>query len=336
MQSIARAATERGIEIWSYKGAAPELGVRVLNHRRFAHIAALFRYASCSRVTDSSHFHLEYPHPILLPLWIWAKRRLGFTWIKILHDGSLPSRYPHFTPMQKRLLAFALRHINEMVVYSRELETWMRNEVDFKKPISFIPLLLPLPSDWGNSPVGRDVAAGLEQFGGHQKRVCSIGVFIPSYGFDQLAKAVEHLRAETQTDIGLLLIDGGFASVDEIRKNTLGGRDWITTLTNVPHSAMGNVFAAADCFVRPVEHESFGLSRVEAILSSTPVIATTVGETRGMRLYEFGDVTALTDHLRQVLFTGDINDTNPAAEIFRVEAEANLASFLNIIKPDAA
>ncbi len=53
----------------------------------------LFREGRGARVLDATHFHFEYPNPVLLPLWLACKRVLGFEWHKNVHDGSLPARY---------------------------------------------------------------------------------------------------------------------------------------------------------------------------------------------------------------------------------------------------
>jgi glycosyltransferase involved in cell wall biosynthesis len=77
-------------------------------------------------------------------------------------------------------------------------------------------------------------------------------------------------------------------------------------------------------FVRGFGLESYGLSRVEAIWCGLPVVATRAGETRGMLLYDFGDVDALTRQLGRALDAGHSGETAGWAEKYRREAEENL------------
>ena len=42
-----------------------------------------------------------------------------------------------------------------------------------------------------------------------------------------------------------------------------------------------------------------GISRIEALWCGVPVVATRAGETRGMLLYDFGDVEQLTVSCKQ-------------------------------------
>src|SRR2546421_2892788 len=118
-----------GGEVWAYTGiesASDYPQARFIAHDRLAHIGALLRAGKGRRVIDSSHFHLEYPNWLLLPLWLAAKKIIGFDWVKIIHDGSLPARYPEFTPSQQRLFARALHAVDEVFVVSDELAEFVR------------------------------------------------------------------------------------------------------------------------------------------------------------------------------------------------------------------
>lgn len=334
MSHIGAAAAKLGVEIWSYKGKScgdDAVKVRLLNHRRFEHLFALLSEGYKARITDSTHFHLEHPNALLLPLWLAAKFFLRFRWIKILHDGTLPSRYENFSFLQRTLFRAAISRTDEFVVYDRGLESWLRDKIAPEKKCHFIPVLLPFPTDWQNQAVDEKLAAEIAHFAAHEKRVCSIGIFTPNYGFHQVANAVEKLREETGADIGLLLVDGLFARDELFRAEVLKNRDWITTVETVPHRSLPFIFRQSQAFVRAFNYESYGLSRVEAIMCGVPVIATNVGETRGMLLYEYGDEAALAGHLRKVLNDDFVSDTEMWSEIYRQEAERNLENYLRVI-----
>ena len=125
-------------------------------------------------------------------------------------------------------------------------------------------------------------------------------------------------------DIGLLLLDGTFAREDDYRAEILRDRDWITVLENVPHPEVSEIMNSSDVFVRAFGHESYGISRVEAIWCGLPVVATTAGETRGMLTYEFGDENELVRQLKRALFDPPAQDVAGWAAQFQQEAEANL------------
>lgn len=340
MNAICAPVIERGVHVWSYlaRGGYPDSAEnpRYVNHRRFAHIWALFREGRHAQITDSTHFHLEYPNILLLPMWIFAKSVLRFRWIKLLHDGSLPSRYENFGPVKKWLFRAAIYNIDEFIVYSRDLESWLKQVIKFERKIAFMPLLLPLPADWGIKSVDAELTEKLERFSAHQKRVSSIGVFIPSYGFHHVAAEIEKIRRETNEDIGLLLVDAQFAENDGYRESVVKGRDWIEIATKVPHPCLNHVFSKSHVFVRAFEHESFGLSRVEALWCGTPVIATNIGETRGMLLYDCGDMDQLRHHLKEVLAGRFEIDIARWADIFQMEAQENLKNYVRAITGDTS
>ncbi len=334
MTEVGIAAMERGVQVWSYKGRPKDFdgpNFRHVNHRRFGHLIALMREGRGTRITDSTHFHLEYPNLLLLPLWICLKFFLRFTWLKIVHDGSLPSRYADFGFLSRALFNLAVGRIDQFIVGDRNLERWLRDEIGVSQPITFIQIPLPTTTDWGNSAPNESLTAQLERFSQHKKRVCSIGVFIPSYGFQDVAEAIDKMREQTGDDIGLLLVDGCFARDEGYRSKALLGRDWIETVENVPHPLIPHIFRQSDVFVRAFAHESYGLARIEAIWCGTPVIATNVGETRGMLLYDFGDIGQLSEHLKKV-FAGDAaGDISNWAITFHGEARKNLERYLNVI-----
>jgi len=337
MRALCAKAIEKGAHVWSYTGKPNDENADnplFVNHRRFAHLLALLRYGFQARITDSTHFHFEYPNILMLPLWICAKFVLRFHWIKILHDGSLPSRYKSFSSLKRLLFQLAVRHINEYIVVNKELETWLRETVKVSKKIFFIPSLLPLPENWDETNLSEELALTLERHCNHKRRVCTIGIFIPSYGFHQVADSVERLRQATNEDIGLLIVDGGYERDEKYMADVLKERKWIAVAANVPHSNLATVFRKSDVFVRGFSDESFGLSRIEAMWCDTPVIATDVGETRGMLIYKFGDISALCLHLQAVFDGKPASDAKVWAEKFIKETEENLTNYLRVIVGD--
>lgn len=319
--------------LWSYFGreSDDEL-VKRFKHRQLGVIPLLLRQGSNARIVDFSHFHLEYPHPILLPIWLSAKLLTKFYWYKYVLDGSLPSRYPKFTPLQRTLFRRAIAAVDEFIVASAELAGWLKDEIKVRQQVTVIPCLLNIPQELLARRLSDEIENSLLPFIQHHKKVCSIGTFIPAYGFSHVSAAVERLRNKNGSDIGLLLLDGAFASDDVYREQVLKNRPWITVLTNIPNEEVYQVLKQCDLFVRAPEVESYGISRVEAIWSDVPVVATNVGETSGMLTYEFGDEEKLSELIGQVL-KGDYSVNHErAAEVFRREADQNLQKFVATVK----
>jgi glycosyltransferase involved in cell wall biosynthesis len=302
------------------------------NHRRLGVIKALAKQGYKSRIVDFTHFHLEYPNPILLPIWLIAKTLLGFEWIKHVNDGSLPARYANFSRAQRRRFKRALNAIDELIVVNSDLRDWLVDEIGVHQKLTLIPSLFNIPAETQNAPLSRDTETALNDLARRQKRVCSIGTFIPSYGFQHVAEAVEKIRTATNEDIGLLLLDGSFAHDASFRDGVLRGRDWITVLTDVPNPEIYQVLSRCDLFVRAFEAESYGISRVEAIWSGTPVIAVDVGETRGMLTYRFGDVETLVRLIGEVLAGESKFDLTSWSNLFHAEADENLRRFVETVR----
>jgi glycosyltransferase involved in cell wall biosynthesis len=324
----------RGAVAWAYFGEPfrGRPGVRLFRHRRLGLVALALREGRGARVLDATHFHLEHPHPLLLPAWLACKLVLGFRWYKNILDGSLPARHGEFGPLRRALFRLAVKTADEFVVVGEELRRWLQEEIKVKQRVTVIPCLLPVPRAQLEAPPAPALAGALRPYLRRSRRVCSVGVFIREYGFLDAALAVERLRAETGEDVGLLLLDGAFAHDDAYRAEVLRGREWITVLEKAPNPDVYQIMRRSDAFVRAVAREGFGISRVEALWCGLPVVATAVGETRGMLTYEFGDVEALTRQLRRALEDASARDVAGAAEVFRREAEANLERLREVLR----
>ena len=314
----------RGLHLWTYgdrEVCGP--GVHFMKDKRRDLVPLLLREGRGARVGDCTHFLLEYPSA-LVPVWVLLKRLLGFEWVKILHDGSLPVRHARFPVARRALFRWAARSVTEFVVVSEELARWLREEVKVTQPVTHVGSLLPVPYRDVEGELPAEVDDLFFDALWHARRVCCVGAFIPEYGFLHVAQAVERLRRETGEDVCLVLLDGGFACDEAYREKVLGDRLRITVLKNVPHPDVFKILKRCDAFVRGFGLESYGLSRVEAIWAGLPVVATRAGETRGMLLYDFGDVDALTRQLKRALAGEHAHATAEWSATYTREAEENL------------
>jgi glycogen(starch) synthase len=325
------------VRVWTYGGAKPnDPNVRFIAHRRLGTLWALLSEGREARILDASHFHLEYPHPLLLALWLMLKPLLHFEWYKNIHDGSLPKRYLAFGLVRRWLFRRAVNSVDRFVVVSEALRRWLQEDIKVRQPVTVIPGLLPNHSSEQSASFSSDTQKLIQPYLTYAKRVCSIGVFIPSYGFRDVAEAVEELRNRTGKDIGLVLLDGGFAGDESYRDEVLWEREWITVLEQVPNPDIYHILKQSDVFVRAFADESYGISRIEALWCGTPVVATRAGETRGMLLYDFGDVEQLVNQLQAVLLYPVLEEKNPWAERYRHEAEENLRSLAKVLGVEKA
>jgi glycosyltransferase involved in cell wall biosynthesis len=334
MSKLAKYAIDRGVRIWGYSEVHGDKSVTWINYRRLGHIKPLHKEGRGARITDSTHFHLEYPHWLLLPLWLVAKRALGFTWVKVLHDGTLPGRSKNFGFVRSRLFRLALKNVDEYVPVSNELARWLRDDIGAEQEIRVIPALLP---GWGElfaPPLGESSKDILARFSDHERRFCSIGVFAPVYGFHHVAESIEQVRIATGLDIGLLLVDGGHSSDAEFRNSVLNNREWIHVVSNIPHTALHGILSSCTAFVRGFALEGYGLSRIEALWSGVPVIAAISTENRGMLSYEFGDVATLKEHIMAVMNGDRAPDAEAWSETFHNDAEQYLQAHLRSLTCD--
>lgn len=332
MKALVAHFRDSNIRVWTYGGRKPvDATVRFVAHRRLGTVPALIAEGRNSRILDASHFHLEYPNPLLLPAWLLLKRFLRFEWYKDILDGSLPKRYPGFGTIKRWLFHSGLSAVDHFVVVSEDLRCWLKEELKVVQPITVIPCLVPIPPDEARNSLSRENKQRLEVYLSCDQRVCSIGVFYPSYGFRDVAEAVAELRRRTGKDIGLVLVDGAFVRDEDYRREVLWNREWITVLEEVSHPETREILERSNVFVRAFADESYGISRIEAIWCGTPVIATRAGETRGMKLYDFGDVEQLVDQLQSVLLYPVYEDPNPWAARYRREAEENLQALARVL-----
>lgn len=278
---------------------------------------------------DSSAFCLEYPALRLAVPWLMMKKLMRLHWVKVIHDGTLPVRYHRFSHLRKWLFQLALASVDHIVAVSQELADWLATDVGYQGAVTVVSSLLP-PVDVAidNAELAQRLHAFRERYG---RLVCSIGVFDPLYGFDQVVSAVDALRKGQKGEPGLVLIDGGFTTDPAYRKRVLGAHEWILPLTALTHPETLYTLRQCDAFVRAVARESYGLSRVEALWSGIPVVATNVGEVRGMLLYEYGDVEGLKTQLHTALFHSSRGEIAQWAQFFQHEAQENVAKIRAIL-----
>lgn len=281
-----------------------------------------------SCIIDSCNMFLEYPEINKARVWNIILKIKNWKWIKIFHDGTLPVRYKSFSYREKMMIINSVRKMYKIIVVSNELKNWLLEEIGYKGDIIVIDSILPQKIE--NKKLDGEIDKFIESY---DYIVTSIGTCNKEYGFQDIVKAVE--RSQYRDRIGIILIDGSFA---EKSQEYLKRADEYRKMRNVSYIGQGldnettiSLLAQSTVFIRGVFHESYGISRVEAILAGTPVIATNVGETRGMLLYDPGDVGALKENLDHILGGKCSIEINKWKEFYEDKAKKNFELIKEII-----
>lgn len=251
-----------------------------------------------SCILDSCNMFLEYPVVNKAKVWNFLFKVKKWKWIKIFHDGTLPSRYKSFTNEEKNIFITSIMKMYKILVVSNELKNWLIEEIGYRGDVTVIDSILPKRIE--NKKLDCKIEEFIQSF---DFIVTSIGTCNEEYGFQNIVSAVE--KSKYKDRIGIILIDGNFAVKN---KGYLENVKKYKEMKNVYYIGQGldndttlSLLAKSTVFIRGVFFESYGISRVEAILAGVPVIATNVGETRGMLLYKPGDVETLKEKLDYVL-----------------------------------
>jgi len=114
------------------------------------------------------------------------------------------------------------------------------------------------------------------------KLLLSVGRLEPLKGYDVLIHALSFMNISDDFDVQLLIIGGDSKSKKELeRLNSLTRKHGLDKRVNflgvVDHDELPEYFSAADIFVMPSAHETFGIAALEASACNLPVIAPQVG-----------------------------------------------------------
>ena len=270
------------------------------------------------------------PNPdegLLRSLWS-AGRRRGARWILTLHDGTLPGRFTEWPRAMRDTCARFLRCPEHVICVGGRLQAFLEELGIPSGSLSNIPPLLPV-AEVPEVALPPTVQAFL---GGHSPVIATVGAFHANYDLAAVARAFPRILQE-HPRAGLVVVDAGFTDDDASRRAVLqvleeGLTGAYCLLTRVPREHVLQILRASAVFVRGTRFESFGLSRVEAILLGTPVVTTEAGETRYMRIYPYGDPAELAREVLAVL--ADRPDLADAQRFYNTMAEQTLDRILGV------
>ncbi len=271
---------------------------------------------------------LTHPRGRYVRSFRWVIKLRKARWILTLHDETLLERLPTWPEDARTSYVKFLQWPEHIICVSERICSFLVQLGVSGERLTNISPLLPL-SPIATSPLPDDVQNFL---GTHTPVITAIGAFDPNYDFLTLANALPRILRE-HPNAGLILIDAGFTLDVPYREAVLqalenaSGRACIL-LSKIPHDQVFHILRKSAVFVRGVRRESFGLSRVEAILIGTPVVATYAGETRYMMLYEYGDSVDLAEKVLMVLAKKP--DLSEAQAFFRKMSEETLDRILDV------
>ena len=282
---------------------------------------------------DHSGF-LGYPDERLIRSLHAVIRFKQARWILTLHDETLLERFPAWPESVRALYCQWLQWPAHILCVGDRLQDFLIGLGVSREKLTSISPLLPLregPASSLPSSVRTFLAA-------HAPLITTIGTFDSNYDFLTVANAFACIRQERPA-AGLVLIDAGFtvdisyrAAVIQLLKK-LPGHSYMV-LSRVPHDHVLQILRESAVLIRGVRRESFGLSRVEAILMGTPVVTTDAGETHYMTLYQCGNPEDLAQKVLVVLERKP--DLADAQAFFRKMGEETLTRILDVYERQSA
>src|SRR5438128_5573397 len=153
---------DKGVELWAAgEGLRKQPNVSPINYRRLGLIPLLLRRGFKARIIDSFHFLIEYPNPFMVPLWLLLKLLLRFEWVKVVHDGSLPSRYKEFGILRQLLFKVSINSVDEFATVNDDIADFLRNVIGARARVRTMNALLPLPDSELNIALPKEIAHAL-------------------------------------------------------------------------------------------------------------------------------------------------------------------------------
>lgn len=320
---------------WYGHGDSPYQGpgVEVVRGNDFDPARCLWTRFRAPVALDSSTVFLEYLDWRLLIRWLPSIVLHRVRWVKVVHDGNLPSRFQSYPGSTKWLTRIASWFVWRYIAVNEELARWLQVNIAPSHKIAVIPSLIEAPALSQESVEDPGFLGARARY---KRLVCAVGALNPEYGFQDVAQAIRRLTIRRGEELGLVLLSTGFAREPDFLEGLFGACPNLVLLENLPREQALAVMRDCDVVVRATRRESYGLSRVEAICQGTPVVATNVGQVRGLYTYEFGDVEKLASLLDLALTSGGAEATAMTAEDYRAEGERNRRELMLLLESAVA
>ncbi len=307
-------------------------GMQLLEDNIFKYLFQMCMIPKSSCIVDSCSIFLEYPqykeNVCKCLIWNTLINIRKFSWIKIFHDGTMPDRYKKLGYKEKAILKYSLKHMKKILVVNESLREWLINDIGYKGKIVLIKSILP--RNYKEKTLNTNIRTFIQKY---KYIIVSIGTCNKEYGFQDIIDAVAALPQYLNKVVGIILIDGNFACKNkeylDIRKKLSEYENILLISKGMDSGKVYSIMKKSSIFIRGVCYESYGISRIEAIMAGIPVIATNTGETRGMIIYKSGDIKELSRNILNVL-TGKISNNKEWISFYKNMALENY----NMIKKE--
>jgi glycosyltransferase involved in cell wall biosynthesis len=247
----------------------------------FGMAAALCREGT--RPDPADVLHLQFPYP-----WgevSWLRARTGVPTVMTYHSDVVRQRA--LLAVYAPVLRGVLERVDRIIVGAPQ----MIENSPFLAPLAERCRVVPFAIDTSRFPDTPEVAAEAARLkAGHDRPiVLFVGRLVYYKGADVLLHAMRGVDAD-------LIVIGRGPLEDELRAtaSTLGIADRVTWLPPVDDAALAAWYRAADVFCLPsvARSEAYGLVQLEAHLSGTPVVSTSLPT--GVPFVNQDGVTGLT------------------------------------------
>ncbi len=226
--------------------------------------------------------------------------RFGLPYMVWVSGPDIPgfeTRYRRLYPVLTPLLRTIWRHANPLIAKC-EQEIEMIHAVAPDVPVTLIPNGVDLSAFAAPPPVPQ---------AGPFKIIC-VARLIERKGQHHLIRAVKHLTDEG-LDVTLDLVGTGDALADyQALAQALGIAERVNFVGYVPREEIPRYYLGAHVFVLPSFNEGMALAALEALAAGLPLVLTRTGGTEELvqehvngLTFEWGDVAALTAHLKQLV-----------------------------------
>jgi len=284
-------------------------------------IALASKMVEVARYQNLDIFHCHYAIPHATSAFL-AKQMLKSDHIKVittLHgtDITLVGLEPSFLPVMK----FSIERSDGVTAVSRFLKEKTLTNYNIEKEIEVIPNFVDTTKYKRNQAQDdrRHFASPEEKILVHTSN------FRPVKRVPDVIRVFDEVRKKVPSEL-VIIGDGPDRSQCEILVRELGIQDHVKFLgkqTDVIH-----ILSFADLFLMPSQSESFGLSALEAMACSVPVISSSVGGLPELQIHgQTGYIAEIGDTDRMAKYAIDLLSNPAKYQLFAKAARERAIEF---------
>jgi glycogen synthase len=213
------------------------------------------------------HVHVSHAQDYgkLLPVAL-AATATRVPWVTTIHSGNSAARLREAS-LPIRVTATALLGRAAAIITVNDA---IADELSRRLGHAVVAVIPPFSVDFASSRLSSDVEDFLAT---HQPVISCVGLFDPTYGFDEAVRLMPPIR-EAFPNAGLMLI-GDTRAADGCRALTteLGVEQHVKLCGNLSHAECMEAINQSALFLRPTRYDGDSLSVREALALGVPVVA---------------------------------------------------------------